>query len=133
MHPPAPLLRLLLWAAPVLAALLLAGCGGACCDGYYEYEDVVYDPGVPAPVPLASIDLDNLSPEFVDTFFLAPAATDLWTEELLGWPLAPGETAYIGEFVEDWYDAEADTELGDLVQWFDVFTPGGEITIFEVW
>ena len=126
-HPP---LARLLWLVPALLALTLTGCGGGCCEEYYYEEVVVYDP---APIPLASIDLDNLSPEFVDTFFLSPAGTGLWTEELLGWPLAPGETAYIGEFQEDWYDAEADTELGDLVQWFDVFAPGGEITIFEVW
>lgn len=118
-----------LWLLPALA-LLLAGCGGSGGE-YYEYgEVIVYDP---APVPLASIDVDNLSFEYVDTFFLAPAGTGAWSEELLGWPLAPGEQAWVGDFVEDWYDAEADTEFGDLVQWFDVFAPGGNVTIFEVW
>jgi len=80
-----------------------------------------------------SIDVGNVGFEFVETFFLAPAATNLWTGELLGWPLAPGEIATVGEFQEDWYDAEADLEFGDFVQWFDVFVPGADITLFEVW
>jgi hypothetical protein len=117
----------------VLVALgALAGCGGG---GTY-YEEIYYDPIYVEPDPVvypASIDLDNLSPEYIATFFLAPAATNLWSEELLGWPLAPGDTAYIGDFPEDWYDAEADMEFGDLVVWFDVLAPGGEVTIFEVW
>jgi hypothetical protein len=126
--------RLSVAALLVVFAGLLAGCGG----GGYVYEEVYYEPiyeqpVYEEPVYLASIDLDNLSPEYIATFFLAPAATDLWSEELLGWPLAPADTAYIGDFPEDWYDAEADMELGDLVTWFDVFAPGGELTIFEVW
>ena len=59
--------------------------------------------------------MDNLRLEYVETFYLAPALTDLWTDDLLGWPLAPGEIANVGDFEEDWYDAEADLEFGDCV------------------
>jgi len=75
----------------------------------------------------------NVGYEWTETFFLAPAATDLWTPDLLGWPLAPGAIASVGDYVEDFYDAEADLEFGDYVEWFDVFVPGAEITLFEVW
>ena len=114
------------------AALPLAGCGGGCSTCY----DVGYGGGgeyYPEPFPLGSIDYDNQSPEYADTFFLAPASTGLWTDELLGWPLAPGEIAYIGDFEEDWYDAESDMELGEIVTWPDVFVPGNDVTTFEVW
>lgn len=71
--------------------------------------------------------------EFVETFYLAPSLTDFWTDDLLGWPLAPGEIATLGSIEEDWYDAEADLEFGDYVTWFDVFVPYAEVTTFEVW
>ena len=75
----------------------------------------------------------NVGFEWTETFFLAPAATDLWTADLLGAPLPPGTAMAVGEFVEDVYDAEADLEFGGFVQWFDVFVPGAEITAFEVY
>ena len=80
-----------------------------------------------------SIDVGNVGTEWVETFYLAPAATDLWTPELLGWPLAPGGIAALGDFVEDWYDAEADLEFGDFVTWFDILVPAADVTVFEVW
>ncbi len=115
-----------------LAVLALGGCGG----GGYGAEVVVEvaEPVYTDPCcAYGSLDVDNFSAEYVETFYLAPAATDLWTDELLGWPLAPGEVASVGEFLEDWYDAEADLEFGDYVQWLDVFVPGAEVTVFEVY
>ncbi len=117
-----------------LSLVLLAGCGSA---GYAEVGVVGYveEPYVEDPCCwLASVDVENLAyDEFVETFYLAPAATGLWTADLLGWPLAPGEALYVGDFAEDWYDAEADLEFGAYVQWFEVFTPGADVTVFEVY
>ena len=127
-------LRPLTWV--LLAGLALAVLGGCGSAGYAEVGvgGYVEEPYYEDPCCwYATVDVENLAPwEFVETFFLAPSATDLWTADLLGGPLAPGEAAYVGDFDEDWYDAEADLELGALVQWFDVFTPGADVTVFEV-
>ena len=42
------------------------------------------------------------------------------------------ETRSLGVFAEDYYDAEGDMELGDLIQWFDIFVGEGATTVFEV-
>jgi hypothetical protein len=111
------------------ALLSLAACGGA---GYHGDGDPYYPP-FPASSALASAELDNLSFEYVLGFYMAPAATSSWSGDLLSSPLPPGFVESLGEFDEDFYDAEADLELGDLVQWFDVFLPGAELTTFEVY
>lgn len=125
-HLPSPVLL----AALVLT--LLSGCGGA---GYGSTEVGLVVEGDPydAGPWYGSVEVDNLTAEHVETFYLAPGGTDAWTGELLGWPLAPWETAYVGDFQEDSYDAWADLEWGDAVQWFDVFVPGDDTTTFEVW
>ena len=125
-----------LWLALGVMTVAVAGCG---TGGFYEagiavgdggyYEDPYY---YDDPCCYGKVDVDNFSPEFVDTFFLSPAATGAWSDELLGYPLAPGEGALVGDFVEDAYDAEADLEFGDLVQWFGVPVPADELTVFEV-
>ena len=42
-----------------------------------------------------------------------------------------GEILYVGSFDEDFYDAEAEGDLG-LVTFFDIFVEGGFTTTFEV-
>lgn len=116
-----------------LALVLLAGCGGAGY-GYTEVGLVYEDPYYEDPCCwYGSVEVDNLSAEYVETFYLAPWGTDAWTGELLGWPLAPWETALVGDFQEDSYDAWADLEWGDYVEWWSVYVPGGDVTVFEVW
>jgi hypothetical protein len=66
-------------------------------------------------------------------FYLALAPDGPFTDNLLFEPLPPGYFAWVGDFEEDVYDAEADAEFGDLIQWFDVFVPAYEVTIFEVY
>jgi hypothetical protein len=111
----------------VPALLVLAGCGGG---GYYDPH-----PGTPYPPAsvYGSTEVDNLSAEYVDGFYLAPSYTSDFTGDLLSGPLPPGFYEYVGDFLEDSYDAEADLEYGDLVQWFDVFVPGDQLTTFEVY
>ena len=122
---------------PALAGLLvLAGCGGGGYATYGVEVGYVDEVAVEEPAPAVwygSVDVDNLGPAWVETFYLAPSLTDLWTNDLLGWPLGPGERAWVGDFDEGWYDAEADLEFGELVTWFDVFVPWAEVTVFEVW
>jgi hypothetical protein len=117
----------------LLAALLgaplflLAACGGGYGSGYGGGY------GPPPGIPLGSAEVDNLSGEFVEGFYLAPSGTGAFTGELLGTPLPPGYVQYVGDFEEDTYDAEADLEFGDLVQWFDVPVPASDTTTFEVY
>ena len=43
----------------------------------------------------------------------------------------PGEIVFLGSFYEDFYDAEADLDLG-IVPFFDVLVEDGFTTTFEV-
>ena len=54
-----------------------------------------------------------------------------WSGNLLPDLILPGETVYVGSFVEDLYDAEAELDLG-FVTFFDVPVEAGFITTFEV-
>ena len=121
--------------ALVLATTLLAACGGA----YYEPVPGPVGPigppppPPPPPIPYGSVDFDNLSPEYMLGFYMALAPDGPFTGNLLGAPLPPGFVQWVGDFPEDVYDAEADAEFGDLIQWFDVFVPGNRVTVFEVY
>jgi hypothetical protein len=110
---------------PALAALLGAVLlGTAACGGGWPAYD--------APLT-GSVQVDNLSSEYALGFYLAPSGTDAFTDNLLYDALPPGATDYVGDVQEDWYDAEADLEYGDLVQWFDVDVPADQVTTFEIW
>jgi hypothetical protein len=117
----------------MVATATLAGCGGY---GYVEAYDEGY--GYPDPVPYAygSVEVDNLTDtstfEYVLSFYLALSGTGAFSGNLLSAPLPPGTIEYVGEWLSDTYDAEADLEFGDLVQWFDVPVPAGDVTTFEV-
>jgi hypothetical protein len=130
-RPPLPLVLLLL-----TVLLATAACG--CYDEYdYGYDYVEPLPPSRPPLPPAvlygAVAVDNLSLEFTETFFLAPAATDAWSDDLLSAPLPPDTIEDLGDWPEDAYDAEADLELGDLVTWFDVRVPAGDVTTFEIY
>ena len=114
-----------------LAGLLVAaGCGGGGYSdgGYY---------GGPEPILYGEVEVDNRtdSTTFEDVFgfYLALSGTGEFTENLLSGPLPPGFVEYVGDFVEDYYDAEADVgEFGDVAFWDAVFVPGDDVTTFEV-
>jgi hypothetical protein len=116
-------------AVVALAFLATAGCGG----GYYE--DPYYPPG---PVPVyGTVEVDNLTDtttfENVYGFYLSLAGSGSWTGNLLSGPLPPGFAEIVGDFLEDFYDAEADVgDFGDVAFWDAVFVPAGDITTFEV-
>lgn len=119
-------LALLLVAAAALFAL--AGCGGAYGEAYLVGDSL--------GVPQGDVEADNQTDlsgtyENMYDFELAPAGTGLWTGNLLPDVVFPGEVAYVGTFDEDFYDAEADLDLG-LVSFFDVYVQGGTTTTFEV-
>ncbi len=112
----------------VAAALLLAGCGGG---GHHHgfVDDVVF-------IPTGDVEVDNqtdLSGSFENLFFfdMTPAGTSFWTGNLLDFDVLPGEVLFLGSFDEDFYDAEAEADLG-LVTFFDIFVEGGFTTTFEV-
>jgi hypothetical protein len=117
------------WALAGLAMALLvtAGCGGYS-EGYV-YEDPY--------VAYGAVEVDNRtdSTTFEDVygFYMAPAGTGAFTGNLLSGPLPPGFVEDVGDFVEDFYDAEADVgDFGDVSTWFDVLVPAGDVTTFEV-
>lgn len=72
------------------------------------------------------------SPEAALTFRLA-AFGDPFTGNLLPAPLAAGSAVNLGQWHEDFYDAQADMELGDLVEWFDVFVYADEDNYFDIY
>ncbi len=109
-------------------ALVLAGCGGGYGEIYIE-DEIVYE-------AFGDVEVDNqtdLGGTFEDMygFEMAPAGTALWSGNLLPDLVFPGEIVYVGEFYEDFYDADADLDLG-IISFFDILVEGGFTTTFEV-
>ena len=98
------------------ASLLSAGCGWEDDDGDVFLTNYT----------------DQNTPEKALTFRLASFG-DPFTGNLLSSPLDPGSTRAIGEFDEDYYDAEADMELGDTITWPDVWVEAYEDTYFDIY
>ncbi|MDA1193990.1 MAG: hypothetical protein O2894_02290 [Planctomycetota bacterium] len=110
-------------------ALALSACGGGGYEEVYYEETVIY-------IPAGDVEVDNqtdLSGSFEALYFFAmtPAGTGLWTGNLLPFDTLPGEIVYVGSFEEDFYDAEAEADLG-IIDFFDVFVEGGWTTTFEI-
>ncbi len=108
--------------APVAAVLLV---GLTACGGHHDYEgDIWVDNQTHAgPAP---------TNEDLLTFRIA-AFRDPFTGDLLGGvPVDEDSARYIGEFDEDYYDAEGDLELGQVIEWFDVFVGEEEDSWFVV-
>jgi hypothetical protein len=115
-------------ALAIVGAVLAAGCGGG-----HHHDDVVVEDVF---IPVGDVEIDNqtdLSGTFENLFFfdMAPAGTALWTGNLLPFDVLPGEVLYVDSFDEDFYDAEAEADLG-IVSFFDIFVEGGYTTTFEV-
>ena len=99
-----------------LALALLAGCG------HHHYDDE------------GRIVVDNRTDLTTNEYLLAfrvAAFGRPFTGDLLGGDLAPGSGRSLGYWHEDYYDAEADLELGGLIEWFDLFVGNGDTTVFE--
>ena len=107
-----------------LCALLSAGLGAGLLAGCGWDEDE--DGNI-----LVDNQTDGGTPEQILAFRLARFG-DPFTGNLLGAPLPPGSTEHLGSWHEDYYDAEADMELGDLVEWFDVWVYSDEDNFFDV-
>jgi hypothetical protein len=99
----------------VAPALLLSACGDWDYDG-----NVLVDNQTDAGVP-----------EDVLAFRLARFG-DPFTGNLLAAPLPPGSTEHLGAWHEDYYDAEADMQGGDLVEWFDTWIYADEDNYFDI-
>lgn len=101
----------------LVPVLLLAGCG------WDEDDDgnVIVDNRTNTTVPEAALG-----------FFLARFG-DPFTGNLLSGPLPAGSAEHLGEWHEDYYDAEADMELGDLIEWFDVWIYADEDNFFDIY
>ncbi|MGE0192816.1 MAG: hypothetical protein AB7T63_12340 [Planctomycetota bacterium] len=97
-------------------ALVAAGCGGG---GYY-YDDT------------GDAYVDNQDAFATVGFYMAPSGTGAWTGNLLGDWLFPGEVAYVGSFVEDYYDADAEQQDGATIQFTAEPIYAGEATTFVV-
>jgi len=99
------------------AALLLGGCGSS----HHSHEGFV----------LVDNRTDLTTDEFLFAFRLAPFGQP-FTGDLLSADLAPAATVNLGAWQEETYDAQGDLELGDLIEWFDIFVGNQETTVFEV-
>jgi hypothetical protein len=111
-------------ALAAVASLALAACHD---DDDDDFHHIGHDAG--------GVVLDNRTDSTTDEdvmeFRLAPDGEALGPNRLPT-PLPPGDADYLGDFEEDLYDAEAIMELGDVVEWFDVFIGDGDVTTFEV-
>lgn len=101
------------------ALLLTAGCGGAGGGGIF--------------VPTGAVEVDNLTAfDDVTYFELIPAGSLGGTGDLLGLPLGPGTAAYVGDFYEDFYEADAELFFGGARFYPATFVEGGFTTVFDV-
>ena len=108
-----------------LAVLLLplVGCGGGGCDDCNDdYWGYVY----------VSNRTHLTTWEWVVFFELAPVGGN-WTGDLLAADVPPGGIQPVGTFDENYYDAYAELEFGDFVEWFDAFIGLGQNSFFEIY
>jgi hypothetical protein len=99
----------------LLLALALAGCGHHHDDGFIVVDNRT----------------DLTTNEALLTFHVAPFGLP-FSGDLLGGDLLPLESRFIGVFAEDYYDAQGELELGQLIEWFDTFVGNDDTTVFEV-
>lgn len=100
----------------VLLAAPLPGCGSR----HHHHEGFVL--------------VDNRSDLTTNEFLLAfrmAAFGEPFTGNLLPADLAPAATYNVGAVQEEYYDAEGDFELGELIEWFDIWVGNQETTVFE--
>jgi hypothetical protein len=102
-------------AALALATLVLVGC--SCCE----------EPGYWGNVFVDNLTHSTTLEDILD--FRVAAFGQPWTGNLLGPPLPPAATRFVGTFSESYYDADAQLSGGDLVEWFDIFV-GQELDVF---
>lgn len=119
-----PTARLLSLLVSLTLLLGLAGCGCGSC------EEVVVDDF------WGNVFVDNWTdttdPAFV-VFFQVAVVGGEWTGDLLVADVAPGGTQFVGTFGEDYYDAYAELEFGDWVDWEEIFVGYAEDVFFEVY
>jgi hypothetical protein len=97
-------------------ALALAACG----HHHHDYGDAVVDNRT-----------DLTTNEQLLTFHVAPFGLP-FTGDLLGGPLDPLNARFVATLRNDYYDAEGELELGQMIEWFDEFVGYGDTTVFEV-
>ncbi len=101
-----------------LAAATLTACGH---DHHHDNGLVVVDNQT-----------QTTTNEMLLTFRVAPFQLPFTGDLLNGMPIDPGGARFIGEFGPDYYDAEGDLELGQIIEWFDEFVGHGDTTFFVV-
>ncbi len=110
--------KFLILAALSGALLLTAGCGGGGGGLFFD--------------PTGSVDVSNGT--FFDdvTYFELYPFSGGSSGDVVGPYIGPGTTAYVGEFFEDFYDADALLFFGGLRTFSGVFVEGGLTTDFTV-
>ena len=111
-----PARRLLAPLLLVAACLALPACGSS----HHSHEGFI----------LVDNRSDLTTNEFLLAFRLAPFGHP-FTGNILPADLAPAATYNAGVWQEEYYDAEGDFELGDLIEWFDIWVGNQETTVFE--
>ena len=108
--------------APAALCVLLLGL--AACGHHDDYEGNIFVDNQ-THTGAAPTNEDLLT-------FRVARFRDPFTGNLLGAPLEEDSARFIGTFDEDYYDAEGDLELGQIIEWFDVFVGEEEDTWFVV-
>lgn len=98
-------------------ALAVAGCGH---DHYEPYGYAVVDNRT-----------DLTTNEQLLTFHVAPFGLP-FSGDILNGPLDPLSARLVSALPQDYYDAEGELELGQVIEWFDEFVGHEGTTIFEV-
>ena len=108
-----------------LGGLLLLAAGLGACGHSHSH------PLPPQGEAVVDNRTDQTTPEILYNFFLGAQGSP-FSADLLGGDLLPQDARSVGLFPTNIYDAEGDLELGQIIQWFDVFIGEGDTTVFEV-
>lgn len=99
----------------LIGALVFPGCG----SDRYDEGSVVVDNRT-----------DLTTSEDLLTFRISRFG-EPYSGNLLGAPLAPTSSLWVGRFREDYYDATGDLQLGGIIDWFDLYVGNDRTTYFE--
>lgn len=107
----------------LLVPLLLAAGGLAACGHHHDHPH--------AGIAVVDNRTDLTTNEKLMTFRMAGFGLP-FSADILGGDLPVLSARTVGSFEADYYDGQGDLELGQLIEWFDLWVGDGASTVFEV-